>query len=296
MIAQLAAIVTPIFIAAGIGFAWAKMGRPYDADLITSLAYWVGTPCLVFSILSGVELTPAAVGAMAGGALVVLAASMVAAYLVLRLSRQSVRAFLPSMMFGNAGNMGLPLSLLAFGETGLAFAITFFAIASVLNHTVGAAVAAGAMKARDILQVPMLYAALLALGFILAGTKPPEWLADTTRMLGGMVIPLLLITLGISLARMRVAGLKRSVLLSLLRFSIGIAAGFGVAELMGMTGIARGVLILQSSMPVAVFNFLFAKRFGNSADDVAGVVVVSTLIAFALLPGLMWFFLHQAGM
>ncbi len=296
MLAELLSIVTPIFIAAGIGFAWARLGRPYDAELVTSLAYWIGTPCLVFSILSGVRIEPEAVASMAGGALLVLACSAVLALATLTLFRQSVRAFLPSMVFGNSGNMGLPLSLLAFGETGLAFAITYFAIASVLNHTVGAAVAAGAVRLRHVLQVPMLYAAALALIFVFTGTRPPEWLANTTRMLGGMVIPLLLITLGISLARLRVAGLKRSLLLSLLRFAIGIGIGLGVAELLGMSGIARGVIILQSSMPVAVFNFLFAKRFGNAAENVAGLVVISTLLGFALLPALMWFFLRQAGL
>lgn len=295
MIAQLLTIVTPIFIVVGVGFVWARLGRPYDSELVTSLAYYVGTPCLVFSILSGADLQPDAVASMAGAAVAVLAASGVVAFSVLKVLRQPVRAFLPSMVFGNSGNMGLPLCLLAFGEKGLAFGITFFTLASVLNHTVGTAVAAGALTPRHVLRVPMLYAALLAFAFILGGVKPPEWMASTSRMLGGMVIPLLLITLGISLARLQVAGLKRSVLLTFLRFGIGLAVGYAIAEALGLEGIARGVLILQSSMPVAVFNFLFAKRFGNAAEDVAGLVVVSTGLSFVFLPLLMWIVLHEAG-
>jgi hypothetical protein len=54
-----------------------------------------------------------------------------------------------------------------------------------------------------------------------------------------------------------------------------------------MTGAARGVIILQAAMPVAVFNYLFAQRYAREAEEVAGMVVLSTLIAFAGLPFLL---------
>ncbi|MGB0503840.1 MAG: AEC family transporter, partial [Thalassolituus sp.] len=42
--------------------------------------------------------------------------------------------------------------------------------------------------------------------------------------------------------------------------------------------------LIQSSMPVAVFNYLFAVRFDRQPDAVAGLVVVSTLLSFVSLP------------
>ena len=44
---------------------------------------------------------------------------------------------------------------------------------------------------------------------------------------------------------------------------------------------ARGVLILQCSMPTAVINYIIAARYERHAGEVAGVIVTSTLIAFA---------------
>jgi predicted permease len=41
---------------------------------------------------------------------------------------------------------------------------------------------------------------------------------------------------------------------------------------------------LQSSMPVAVFNYLLALRFQREPGEVVGMVLMSTLLAFALLP------------
>jgi malate permease and related proteins len=51
------------------------------------------------------------------------------------------------------------------------------------------------------------------------------------------------------------------------------------------------VTILQSAMPVAVFSYLFAVRYNRSPEEVAGTVVISTLLSFASLPALLWYVL-----
>jgi predicted permease len=99
-----------------------------------------------------------------------------------------------------------------------------------------------------------------------------------------MTIPLMLITLGVSLAALRVAGLGRSLLLALLRLGLGFAVGLGIAYAFRLDGIARGVLILQSTMPTAVFNYLFAHRYATRPEEVAGAVTVSTLLTLAIMP------------
>ena len=65
----------------------------------------------------------------------------------------------------------------------------------------------------------------------------------------------------------------------------------GVAESFGLQGIARGVLIVQSTMPTAVFNYLFSLRYGRDPEEVAGMVMISTALSFATLPLLLWFVL-----
>jgi predicted permease len=44
--------------------------------------------------------------------------------------------------------------------------------------------------------------------------------------------------------------------------------------------------VLQGAMPTAVFNYLFAARYARHPDDVAGIVLVSTLLVALLLPWL----------
>ena len=94
----------------------------------------------------------------------------------------------------------------------------------------------------------------------------------------------MLMALGVSLATLKVRSIPRSVLLSVARLVMGFCIGFAMAEAFGLTGAARGVLILQSSMPVAVMNFLFASRYDRAPEEVAGMIVVSTVISFATLP------------
>jgi predicted permease len=140
-------------------------------------------------------------------------------------------------------------------------------------------------------RVPLLYALPPALAFMFTGAKPPAWLNATTELIGLMTIPLMLITLGVSLAKLAVASLPRSFGLSVLRLLLGFALGVAVAHLFRLEGAARGVLIVQSSMPVAVFNYLFAQRYRRAPEEVAGLVVISTALSFLTLPMLLWFVL-----
>ena len=73
-------------------------------------------------------------------------------------------------------------------------------------------------------------------------------------------------------------------LLSLLRIGIGIGIGLLVSRLFGLTGIARGVIVLQSSMPVAVFNYLFAETYNRNAKETAELVVISTVFSLVTVP------------
>jgi predicted permease len=69
-----------------------------------------------------------------------------------------------------------------------------------------------------------------------------------------------------------------------LRIVLGFAVAFAVAWAFGLEGVAKGVLILQGSMPAAVFTYFFAARYDRSPEDVAGIVLSSTLISALTLP------------
>lgn len=291
MFETLFSIVAPVLISAAIGYGWAYMGRPYNTEMVTHLVTAIGVPCLVFTTLVHAAIDLDALARMAGATFAALSVMGVIGYAILRFWGQSVRAFLPALVFPNTGNMGLPLALLAFGEEGMALAVAYFTVCIILQFTVGVAVSSGVTSPMALMRVPAIYAVILALLFKATATEVPLWAGNTIELLSGFTIPLMLITLGISLQQLKVSALGKSLIMAMIRLLMGFAVSLALADMLGFEGAMKGVLIVQSSLPVAVFNYLFAARYNTDPEAVAGTVVLSTLMSFATLPFLMWFVL-----
>ena len=244
----------------------------------------VGAPCLVFSTLTKSHLALAEVGHLAGAAICCLLLAAALSTVVLKLSGLSVRVYLPSLMFPNIGNMGLPVCLFAFGDTGLAMAMIMFAATSAVQFSIGPAIAAGRLEVGGLFKVPFVYAVLVALLVAGLGLPLPQWLVNTADLAAGPAITLMLLSLGVALAGLRAASLKRALALSTLRLGMGAAVGLAVSAAFGFEGASRGVVIIESAMPVAVFNYLFAVRYDNRPEEVAGMILVSTVMSYLTLP------------
>ncbi|MDA0260663.1 MAG: AEC family transporter [Proteobacteria bacterium] len=284
MLGNLFAIIAPLFICAGLGYLWAKREWPFDTAMVTPLAMNIAVPCLAFSAISTLKVDAAAFGELALSILAAFASFLVIGAACLKAAGLPMRTYLPSLTFPNVGNMGLPLCLFAFGDTGVALGMAWYVIASLGHFTVGIWIVSGSASPMILLKTPIVYSLIVAFSFMLTGTEPPKWALNTTQLLGNLGIPLMLLTLGVSLARLRVVGLIRSVALSALRLVMGLAVGLAIAALFGLEGVARGVLILDCAMPVAVFNYIMAERYGQGSSEVASMVVISTALSFATLP------------
>ena len=291
MLNELFAVIAPILICAGLGYGWARKGIDYPVDFVTRLVMNIGAPCLILSSFSNADIDIGKMAEVSAAALVILLIMLVLGGVLIRLMRLKISTFLPSLLFPNIGNMGLPLCLFAFGQTGLALGLTVFLVIFTLQMSLGILLTAGHGHPRELLKQPVLWATVIAVVLVSSGESLPVWLDNTTSILGGATIPLMLITLGVSLAQLKVAEWKHSLLFSLIRVLGGFGLAVLVAGLFGLEGVDRGVLILQSSMPVAVFNYLLALRYQREPGEVAGMVVISTLLAFALLPFIVSFVL-----
>lgn len=291
MIEIILGAVVPVLLTASIGYAWTRAGRHFDSTALTLLVTDLGTPCLVFGTFAKASIPPAAFAVSAAASVTILAGFVVTAALVLRLLDLPWRTYLPALAFPNTGNLGLPLALYAFGPEGLSYAIVFFTCCSLTNFTAGQAIAAGAVNGRAILRMPIIYAVILGVGSSALGLALPRWLANTVNLLGSITVPLMLLMLGVSLAKLRVGALPRAFLLAMLRLGMGACIGLAVTALFGLHGIARAALVQQSAMPAAVFNYLFALRWNNQPEEIAGIVVVSTLASILTAPALLYLLL-----
>ena len=283
MVFEILAIMVPVVLIAGLGVVWTQRGKDFDTTLITNLVYYFGAPALVFSTLSVIEFD-AALGSFALAAIASFVGFAVLGAPILLALKMPVRTYLSTLMFPNMGNMGLPICLFAFGDAGLVLAVIYFSVAAVAHYTIGVWLLSGERTPTRLFKTPLVYAAGAALIFQGLGATPPGWLANTASLLGGMTIPLLLLTLGVSLATTKVGHLVRGSGIAVLRLSIGFAVGLAISAAFGFTGVERGVVILECTMPVAVFSYLLASRFDRAPEDVAGAIAVSTGLSVITLP------------
>ena len=291
MLAQLLTIITPVFFGVAIGFIWSRLGKPFDTESITSLVFNLGTPFLIFSTLTRLDIDPEIFQNLAMVVVVALLLFFLISLLILKILRLDFRTYLATIMIPNTGNVGIPLCFLAFGELGLAFAIIVYTIVSLTQFTLGVGIAAGGFSMSDLLKNSLIYAVLAALLVLVSDYQLPYWISNTVHIFSLFAIPLMLISLGVSLEKINVTSLPRNIALSSFRLVIGLGVGLVVSNLFGLDGVARGVVILQCSMPAAVFNYMLAMRYQNNPEEVAGLVVTSTVVSFATLPLLLAFVL-----
>jgi predicted permease len=292
VLSQLSAVVLPVLLVAGIGFIWAKIGRRFDSVFLTDIATNIGTPCLVAHSLMTLEIDPAALAEMGVAVLIAVTGFLVLGFIVLKLFRLSVNSYLPALTFPNTGNMGLPLALFAFGPEGLALAVVYFSCTVTLQFTLGVSLSAGNLSLSRLLRTPTIYAVVISAILLLLGLKLPVWIENTIGVLGDITIPMMLLTLGVSISQLKVNALGRNLLLSGVRLLGGFLIALAIAHVLELPPTAAGVLIIQSSMPVAVFNFLFAQYYNRAHADVAAMVVISTALSFLTLPLLAYFVLY----
>ncbi|MGJ7460210.1 AEC family transporter [Halomonas sp. MA07-2] len=284
MIAELFAVMAPVLTGAGLGYTWIRLGHPYPVEFVTRLVFNIGTPALIIASLANAEIDAGSVGRTMLAAALVMIAMAAATLPMARLLGRDWRVLLAPMMYPNTGNMGLPVVLYAFGSAGFAFGITVMVTVSLFQFTVGSVMASQGKALRTLARTPTVYAIVISLALLLTETSLPRWLNNSVDLISGFTVPLMLITLGVSLASIQVRSLKSGVGFSLLRIPVAAGLAWGIGTLLGLPPLAQGILVLQMSMPVAVFNYLFAQKAGREPEYTASLVFCSTLMSLLYLP------------
>ena len=291
--AEVLRILLPVFLVAGIGFIWARSGRAYPTRELTAFVTLVGTPALLFAKLLETDTPFLGLLGYMGLVFAVIATITVASYLILPLFGGDRRALTAAFSFPNVGNVGLPICIFAFGAAGTPYALVYFAVSAMLMHSIGRWAHRGETNMLILLQSPVLWTMLITFtliylrertGFDVAGT----WIWNAADLIGGMVIPAVLISLGVALSQLKITDGARNLALSATRFGLGLVIVLAFVWGFGMEGVAAKVFILQTLMPIAVLNYMFAAMYNNQVKETAGLVMVSNLMGLITLPVLLW--------
>jgi predicted permease len=282
-------VVLPIFLVAAAA-ALVQSRLRLDVSTLSRSAFYLFAPALVFDSLTssdvgGQVLLQISAVIFALTAILWALGALVAR--LLRLEGPTRAAFLNAILLANAGNYGLPANLFAFGPAGLARAVLYLTVHTMLSSGLGVFIGAKSgttiwTALKRVLSVPLVYAAVAGIMVNLAGWTVPEPLAKAINLLGQTSVPLMLTVLGITLAETFRKGIEVQCLpalaaVSAFRLVISPVLAFLLAGLLGLDDLARNVTVLESAMPSAVMTIILATEFEANASFAALCVLGTTL-------------------
>lgn len=287
-------VIVPVLVMVALGGAAA---RHFEVPVrpLSGLTFNLFTPALVFGSLASIDL--------AGAVVARIVAVMVLAFVVtgcltfgvgaaLRLDRSTRAALTLTTTVQNLGNMGLPVSLLAFEQPGLDVAVVAFVTGTVLSSSAGVAIASMAGgSAREALvaplRVPALWAGAAGLIVNAADLDLPASVDAVAETLGGAAVPVMLTVLGLQLAS---APRPEQLPVVSGALTIRLLGGPLIAWLatlvMGLDGVTRDTLVVLGGMPTAVLTTILATQYDARPRLVTHVVIGSTLVSLITLTGL----------
>lgn len=293
-----------VLIGAGVVLCRARPGGRDPEQLrrgLTDIVYYLLLPALVLDALWRTELSWDSLRIAALAAAGVLSALWLAGAGCrwCKVAAPTRGALMLAAAFPNVTYLGLPVLEATFGPwaRGVAIQYDLFACTPLLltlgiltarkHGATGAAQGGGVL--RPLLQVPALWAALLAVVLNQSGVSAPAVVESLLRLLGNAVAPLMLIALGLGLVWSGFAPrqLLRVVPVLLIQLLLMPLLVWGLALVSGLDARLLAPVVLEAAMPSMVLGMVLCDRYGLDTPFYATAVTLSTALSMVTLP--LWY-------
>lgn len=290
--------VFSIFLLLFIGYAMKKIRvlKAEDANLLNTVALYITLPAFIFQAIHDYrqplkwELMKVPLVGFAMMAIVLVLAYLLAR--AMKLDRPTTGGMMLAAAFGNTGFLGYPVTQAAFGTSGalvttvlydmFAMALPLYLIGTFIAANFGGDKAEPKAIIRMALIPPLL---TVPIALILRPFTMPHIINHSLEYLAGGTIPLVMISLGLSLSASSLRGYARPAVAALaLKLAVLPCLTFFAYRAAGLTGTSLQVGTMESGMPTAVMACVVASKFGANGRFVAGVIFVSTLVSLATIP------------
>jgi len=275
-------VLLPIFTLILIGFLYAKFRR-VNMQTANRMNMEIFIPALLIDALSRQEFSILNYQSLAVAAVVVILASGVLAWLFAKAFNLSISMFVPSMMFNNSGNMGLPLAVLAFGEDALSAAVILFLAENLLHFTLGTYIVNGKISWWSLLKMPINIATIIGLTLSFTRWQMPELIYTPIHLLSQIVIPLMLVSLGVRMTQIDLSAWKIGLVGALVCPIVAIIPAFLILLFIPLEPVQHAQLLVFATLPPAVLNFMVAEKYNKSPVEVASIVAVGNALSIFTL-------------
>jgi predicted permease len=196
--------------------------------------------------------------------------------------------------FGNVTYLGLPVLTGVYGYEAAKYALFFDLLATTpLLWLAGASLASryGEDKRfeireslRTISSLPPLWGIFAGILLRLARVPVPGFVMKTLGMLGDLVVPLMIFTIGLALSFPKVRHAYAIIPAVIIKLVLVPCMSYVTAVVLGLKGTALASCLVEGAMPTMVLSLLIAARFKLDESLAAFVIVVTTAISFVTLP------------
>lgn len=283
-----------LLVVLGLGVGGRRVGLLDDArtDLLTTGAFYVALPALVFGSTAGQDLGEVLEPRLVVGFWAVLVGVAAVGWVVHRReSSPAVRSVAVVQSYhGNLGFLGLPIVAAAFGGgsvvtakaslllgvgalTQVPLTLAVFAVLTDSATDLGAEV-------RGFLTNPVLLALVAGLGCATFGVAIPPTVSSGLDALASLALPAALLAIGASLS-LDEGSVDRSTVGSVVAVKLLVMPAVALLAFSALAAdpstTRAGVVML--AMPTAVSTFVYASELGGDADLASTTVFVTTVVS-----------------
>ena len=279
----------------GVLFQRLKVLPADAAQALTLVVLYVCLPAAVLRYAPRLELSVALLGVAAVPWVLLVATVLAVGVLarMLKLRRDQHGVLLLTVALGNTSFLGYPLTRALIGEDALPYAVVYdqfgaFLIMStfglwVLARYGGDAEPSPREMVRKVLLFPPLWA--LVVGLTVMPASPPSWIGGALLRLSEALLPLAMLTIGLSvrfaLPRDELRPLAAGLVLKL---ALMPALALLLGPLLGMTGDMARTTVLEAAMPSMVTAGALAIAQGMAPRLAAAMVGYGLVLSLLTLP------------
>ena len=283
MLINILDILVPIYATVIFGYLLGRREFPWVSRTIVPLILQISLPCLIVSHFSKQKTVPDGLVEVLISAGIIFTILLGIFYLLLRLFKMPLRTFLGAASLQNM-SIGLALGFLGFGNTGFALALGYASVILFAQFTLGWWIPEGRINVKRTLSQITIYGIILGLLLMFVHIQPPSYIDKTLSLIGQLAIPLLLFSLGFSLAGIKITRFPKNLVLSAIHLTICLGIGISTALLMGLENDAFVVVVLLSMLPSSTINLLMGKESGADMPPMTMFIFCTNIWLVITLP------------
>lgn len=294
--------ILSIILMIGIGYFLKRIDflSQNDIEPLNKVVMYILLPCMMFNALYTADIS--SISKLGVLPFVILISSLVTgivSYIILKklnFSDRKLWSVLVTVMIANTAFMGYPVNIGIYGNDGFLRAIfcdmatmcTFLLLSFVLAVKFGGTVKTAVRK---IALFPPLWAIIFGLSFNLLNIPIGPVLDHSINYLGQGAIPLIMLSLGLSI---NLEGLSRNksmvIFTSIMKLAFFPLVAAIIVTYFGFVDLQYKVTIIEAAMPSGMLSLLLSITYKLDYELTSDCILINTVISLVSLPVILMLF------